>query len=40
MKRATHLEAIRRSLNVIMLISVFVTCYFAKDLLLTILLGF
>jgi len=40
MKRATHLEAIRRSLNVIMLISVFVTCYFTKDLLLTILLGF
>ncbi|MFZ3583614.1 AI-2E family transporter [Loktanella sp. DJP18] len=40
MKRATHLEAIRRSLNVIMLISVFVTCYFAKDLLLPILLGF
>ena len=40
MKRATHLEAIRRSLNVIMLIAVFVTCYFAKDLLLPILLGF
>lgn len=40
MKRATHLEAIRRSLNVIMLISVFVTCYFAKDLLLPVLLGF
>ena len=40
MKRATHLEAIRRSLNVIMLIAVFATCYFAKDLLLPILLGF
>jgi predicted PurR-regulated permease PerM len=39
MKRATHLEAIRRSLNVILLIAVFVTCYFAKDLLLPILLG-
>lgn len=39
MKRATHLEAIRRSLNVLVLISVFVTCYFAKDLLLPIMLG-
>lgn len=40
MKRATHLEAIRRSLNVLVLISVFVTSYFAKDLLLPIMLGF
>ncbi len=40
MKRATHLEAIRRSLNVLMLIAVFATCFVAKDLLLPILLGF
>lgn len=40
MKRATHLEAIRRSLNVLMLIAVFATCFAAKDLLLPILLGF
>lgn len=40
MKRATHLEAIRRSLNAVLLILVFVTGYFAKDLLLPVLLGF
>ncbi|MBS1301555.1 AI-2E family transporter [Loktanella sp. SALINAS62] len=40
MKASTHLEAIRRSVNVMMLISIFVTCYFARDLILPVLLGF
>ncbi|SEM49974.1 Predicted PurR-regulated permease PerM [Loktanella fryxellensis] len=40
MKRATHLEAIRRSLNLLTLIAVFATCFVAKDLLLPVMLGF
>lgn len=35
-----HLPSIRRSLQILVLISLFVTAYFAKDLLLPILFGF
>ena len=35
-----HLPSIRRSLQMLVLISLFVTAYFAKDLILPILLGF
>ncbi len=35
-----HLPAIRRSLQMLVLISLFVTAYFAKDLILPIVLGF
>jgi len=35
-----HLLSIRRSLVTLMLISLFVVCYFARDLLLPVLLGF
>ncbi|WP_083484308.1 AI-2E family transporter [Loktanella sp. 3ANDIMAR09] len=40
MKSATHLESIRRSLTLLMLIAIFVTCYFARDLILPVMLGF
>ena len=40
MERKTHLEAIRRSLAVLMLLALFGFIYFTKDLLLPILLGF
>ncbi|RYH02788.1 AI-2E family transporter [Salipiger sp. IMCC34102] len=36
---AEHLQAIRRSLNVLCIIAVFVTCYFARDLILPVVLG-
>ena len=35
-----HIASIRRSLQLLVLISLFVTAYFAKDLILPILLGF
>lgn len=40
METEEHLLSIRRSLVTLMLISLFVVCYFARDLLLPVLLGF